>query len=147
MRRLLPAAALLALLALAPASSADPTGRSTLRETVQPGSGGGFVPLVPGAGESYVVRRGGSAHAKRRRAAHRRSLAFFAQLTDPQIADEMSPARVDFVDPAGGALKSSHRPQEALGLHTFDAIARNINANRRSPVHDRTGRRARLDFA
>ena len=59
MRRLLPATAVLALLALAPASSADPTGRSTLRETVQPGSGTGFVPLVRGAGESYVVRRSG----------------------------------------------------------------------------------------
>ena len=32
----------------------------------------------------------------------RRSLVFFGQLTDPQIADETSPARVDFVDPAGG---------------------------------------------
>jgi metallophosphoesterase (TIGR03767 family) len=147
MRRLLPATAVLALLALAPASSADPTGRSTLRETVQPGSGTGFVPLVRGAGESYVVRRGGAAKAKRRRAAHRRSLAFFAQLTDPQIADEMSPARVDFIDPAGGPLKSSHRPHEALGLQTFDAIVRNINASGRSPVHDRKGRRAKLGFA
>ncbi len=91
MRRLLFAAAVLALLALAPATSADPTGRSTLRETVEPGSGTGFVPLQRGNGESYVVRRGGSAKAKRMRAGRRRSLAFFAQLTDPQIADEMSP--------------------------------------------------------
>jgi len=147
MPRLLPATAVLALLAFAPASSADPTGRSTLRETVEPGSGTGFVPLQRGAGESYVVRSGGAAHAGSRRAKHRRSLAFFAQLTDPQIADEMSPARVDFVDPAGGPLKSSHRPQEALGLQTFDAIVRNINANRRSPVRNRKGRRAKLDFA
>jgi metallophosphoesterase (TIGR03767 family) len=147
MRRLLSAAAALGLtLALAPASSADPTGRSTLRETVQPGSGT-FVPLVEGRGEPYVVRRGGSARAKARRAARRRSVAFFAQLTDPQIADEMSPARVDFVDPAGGALKSAWRPQEALGLQTFDAIVRNVNANRRSAVRGARGRRARLDFA
>jgi metallophosphoesterase (TIGR03767 family) len=147
MRRLPPAAAVLALLALAPASSADPTGKSTLRQTVEPAGGTGFVPLERGAGESYVVRRGGSAHAKRRRAHRRRSLAFFAQLTDPQIADEMSPARVDFVDPAGGALKSSHRPQEALGLQTFDAVVRNIDANRRSPVRSRKGRHAKLNFA
>jgi metallophosphoesterase (TIGR03767 family) len=147
MRRLLPAAAVLALLAIAPASSADPTGRSTLRETVEPGAGTGFVPLEQGNGESYVVRPGGSAKAKRGRKARRRSLAFFAQLTDPQIADEMSPARVDFVDPAGGALKSSHRPQEALGLQTFDAIVRNINANRRSTVKGRAGKRAKLGFA
>jgi hypothetical protein len=72
MPRLLPATAVLALLALAPASSADPTGRSTLRETVEPGSGTGFVPLQRGAGESYVVRSGGAAHAGSRRAKHRR---------------------------------------------------------------------------
>jgi len=147
MRRLLPAAAVLALLALAPASSADPTGRTTLRETVEPGSGTGFVSLERADGEPYVVRRGGSAKVMHHRAARRRSLAFFAQLTDPQIVDEMSPARVDFVDPAGGALKSSHRPHEALALQTFDAVVRNVNANRRSPVRDRRGRRARLDFA
>jgi metallophosphoesterase (TIGR03767 family) len=146
MRRLLPAVALLALLALAPASLADPTGETTLDETVKPGSGTGFVPLVAGGGERYVVRRGG-AKAKRHRSDRRRSLAFFGQLTDPQIADEMSPARVDFVDPAGGALKDSLRPQEALGLHVFDAVVRNINANRRSRVRDWRGRRAKLRFA
>ena len=147
MRRLLPATAVLALLALAPASFADPSGRPTLRETVEPSPGAGFVPLVAGAGERYVVRRGGRAEPGRKRAGRRRSIGFFAQLTDPQLADEMSPARVDFVDPAGGALKSSWRPQEALGPHTFDAVVRNVNANERSPVRDRGGRRARLGFA
>ena len=147
MRRLLSAAALLTLLALAPASLADPTGKSTLSETVAPGAGTGFVPLTEGPGEPYIVRRGGSAKASGKRERKRRSMAFFAQLTDPQIADEMSPARVDFVDPAGGALKSAHRPQEALGPQTFDAIVRNVNANRRSAVKDGKGRRAALGFA
>jgi metallophosphoesterase (TIGR03767 family) len=147
MRPLVSAAAVLGLLALAPATSADPSGRSTLKETVKPGSGTGYVPLAKGKGEAYVVRRGGSAKARSGRAGRRRSLAFFAQLTDPQIADEMSPARVDFVDPAGGALKSAWRPQEALGLQTFDAIVRNVNANRRSAVKGAGGRRARLGFA
>ena len=147
MRRLLSAAALLALLALAPASLADPTGQSTLGVTVAPAPGTGYVPLAEGAGEPYLVRRGGSAKAGGKRAGRRRSLAFFAQVTDPQIVDEMSPARVDFVDAAGGALKSSHRPQEALGPQAFDAVVRNINANRRSPVAGAGGRRARLGFA
>jgi metallophosphoesterase (TIGR03767 family) len=147
MRRLLPAAVLLALLALAPATLADPTGRSTLDETVEPGPGTGFVPLVEGDGEPYVVRRGGGAKAKRKRADRRRSLAFFAQLTDPQLVDEMSPARVDFIDPASGQLKSAHRPQEALGAQTFDAVVRNVNANSRSSVEDGRGRRAELGFA
>ena len=114
MRRLLSAAAVLGLLALAPVSSADPTGQTTLDETIRAGAGTGYAPLTEGPGEPYVVRKGGSAKAPAKRARQRRSLAFFAQLTDPQIVDEMSPARVDFVDPAGGALKSSHRPQEAL---------------------------------
>jgi metallophosphoesterase (TIGR03767 family) len=147
MRRLLTALALLALLALAPASLADPTGRSTLRETVRPSSGSGYVPLVSRGGERYVVRRGGRAKARGGRSDRRRSIAFFAQLTDPQIADEMSPARVDFIDPAGGALKDALRPQEALGLQVFDATVRNVNANRRSRVRDGRGRRARLRFA
>jgi metallophosphoesterase (TIGR03767 family) len=147
MRRLLPAAAVLALIALVPAASADPSGRSTLRETVEPGSGTGFVPLQEAGGEPYIVRRGGSAAAQRGRKARRRSLAFFAQLTDPQIADEMSPARVDFVDPAGGAVASSLRPQEALDLQTFDTIVRNVNRNRRSPIRNANGRRAKLQFA
>jgi metallophosphoesterase (TIGR03767 family) len=147
MRRLLLASAVLALLALAPASSADPTGKSTLTETVAPGPGAGFVPLVAGAGEPYVVRRGGKAKAKAKRAGRRRSLAFFAQLTDPQIVDEMSPARVDFVDAASGALKASHRPQEALSAQTFDAVVRNVNANSVSPVANGKGRRAKLGFA
>ena len=77
-----------------------------------------------------MVRRGGSAKAKAKRAKKRRSLVTFVQLTDPQIADEMSPARVDFADPAGGELKSSWRPQEALGLQVFDSVVRNVNANR-----------------
>jgi metallophosphoesterase (TIGR03767 family) len=141
------AAAALGLLALAPAASADPTGRTTLGETVAPASGSGYVPLVKARGERHALRVGGGARPSRKRAAHRRSLVYFAQVTDPQIADEMSPVRVDFVDPAGGALKSSWRPQEALALHTFDAVVRNLNANRRSPVEPGHGRRARLGFA
>jgi metallophosphoesterase (TIGR03767 family) len=147
MRRLLSAAAAIGLLALAPASFADPTGQTTLDETVRPGTDTGYVPLVAGPGEPYVVRKGGSAQARKQRAKQRRSLAFFAQLTDPQLVDEMSPARVDFVDPAGGALKSSHRPQEALGAQAFDAVVRNVNENRRSTVRDGRGQRARLGFA
>ena len=90
-----------------------------------------------------MVRRGGSAKAKAKRTKKRRSLVNFVQLTDPQIADEMSPARVDFADPAGGELKSSWRPQEALGLQVFDSVVRNVNANRSSRVKQGNGKRAR----
>ena len=80
------------------------------------------------------------------RASSRRSLAFFGQLTDPQIADEMSPARVDFLDPAGNAISSSWRPQEAFGLQVFDQTVRNMNANRTSEQRA-GGKRAKLGFA
>ena len=147
MRRTLSAAAVLGLLALAPAATADPAGRTTLQETVVPAAGSGYAALQEGRGEAYVVRRGGGAAARPGRARARRSLSFFAQLTDPQLVDEMSPARVDFVDAAGGALKSSHRPQEALAAQAFDAVVRNVDANRRSRLRDGRNRRARLGFA
>ena len=85
-----------------------------------------------------AVRRAHAAAAPRRRSGarkRRRSLAFFAQLTDPQIVDEMSPARVDFVDPAGGALKSSHRPQEALGAA---GVRRDRAQRQREPAQPRS---------
>ena len=125
----------LALLALsAPVALADPAGRSTTEETIRPAGSGAF--------RAARARRRGprdpappvGAAVVRPRAHERRSLAFFGQLTDPQIADEMSPARVDFLDPAGDAVSSSWRPQEAFGLQVFDQTVRNMNANRTSEV-------------
>src|SRR5215217_7713938 len=142
----LAALAAVPFLLLAAGAHADPAGKTTLEQTLAP-SGGAYSTLAPAKGEKYTVRRGGSAKAARKRAARRRSLLDFAQLTDPQIADEMSPARVDFADPAGGELKSSWRPQEALGLQNFDSTVRNVNGNRRSPVKQGNGKKARLAFA
>ncbi len=138
------------LLAAAPALGA-PQGHTTLDETirVQGGYGtgkGGYHPLLAGRGEPYVVRQD-LARARPARARHRRSLAFFGQITDPQVADEMSPARVELLDPAAGSVSASWRPQEALGVHAFDETIRNLNANRTSPVRQGSGRRARLGFA
>jgi metallophosphoesterase (TIGR03767 family) len=141
--------AFLAVLTLVFAASAyaDPAGRTTLQETLAPASSGGYSALQAANGEKYDVRRGGGAKAGAKRAASRRSLIDFAQLTDPQIVDEMSPARVDFADPAGGELKSSWRPQEALSLQVFDSVIRNVDANRRSRVKQGNGKRAKLAFA
>src|SRR3954468_4296454 len=127
-------------------AQADPSGKTTLQETLKPAAGSGFLGLQPAKGEKWVVRKGGSAKAAKKRAGKRRSLVMFAQLTDPQIADEMSPARVDFADPAGGELKSSWRPQEALGLQVFDSVVRNVNANRASRVRQGNGKRAKTAF-
>ena len=87
------------------------------------------------------------AGARRGRQRRRQSIGFFAQITDPQLADEMSPARVEFVDPAGPPLTAAWRPMEALGPYVFDSIIRNINRNRTSKVRGRRGKRARLNYA
>ena len=137
------AVALSCVLALcAPVALADPAGKSTTDETIRPLAGSGYVTLEAKGGEAYTVRTPPSLKAASGRAGKRTSLAFFGQLTDPQIADEMSPARVDFLDPAGNAISSSWRPQEALGLQVFDQVVRNVNANRTSEV-----RRARAPSA
>src|SRR5215212_9840688 len=138
-------AAVLLVPFLGSTAHADPAGRTTLEQTLAPASRGGYAALQPRGGEQYVLRQGGSAKAKGKRTARRRSLVSFGQLTDPQIVDEMSPARVDFVDPAGEPLNSAHRPQEALGTQVFDQIVRNVNANRTSPLRA-GGKRAKLGF-
>src|SRR5215218_2275563 len=140
-------AAVLLVPFLGSTAHADPAGRTTLEETLAPASGGGYAALQSKGGEQYVLRQGGSAKAKGKRTARRRSLVSFVQLTDPQIVDEMSPARVDFADPAGGEIKSSWRPQEALGLQIFDSVVRNVNANRKSRVRQGNGKRATTAFA
>jgi metallophosphoesterase (TIGR03767 family) len=141
------ALALSCVLALcAPVALADPAGKSTTDETIRPVAGSGYVALEAKGGEAYTVRRAPSVKAAANRASKRTSLAFFGQLTDPQIADEMSPARVDFLDPAGNAISSSWRPQEAFGLQVFDQIVRNVNANRTSEVKTKGGKRSKLGF-
>jgi metallophosphoesterase (TIGR03767 family) len=145
------ASAVALLAAFATSAAAEPLGHTTLDETIRVQGGyasspGRFVPLVRGPGERYIVRRA-LARPHHRRAHRRTSLAFFGQITDPQIADEMSPARVELLDPASGATSASWRPQEALGIHAFDAIVRNLNANRTSAVRQGNGRRARMGFA
>ena len=146
--RRIAALAAFTVLALLPASAlADPAGKTTREETIAPASGTGFAGLRTARGEAHVVRRAPGVRADSRRERRRRSLLFFGQLTDPQIVDEMSPARVDFADAGGGELKSSWRPQEALGTQTFDSVVRNVNANARSQVRQGDGRRATLDLA
>lgn len=136
----------LGALLVAPVALADPAGKSTTDETIRAASGSGYVALERASGEDHGVRKPPGLRLDDDRDDARRSLAFFGQLTDPQIADEMSPARVDFLDPAGGEIKSSWRPQEAVGLQVFDQVVRNVNANRTSEVRDGRGKRAKLGF-
>src|SRR4051794_6710853 len=99
-------------LACASAATADPAGKTTLNETIKvtsPTGFAGFKSIGVGPGEPYLVRTGGLGSAKSGRAAKRRTLVFFAQFSDVHIRDTQSPARVDFVDPAGPPLDSAWR--------------------------------------
>lgn len=120
------------------------SGKSTLDQTITR-TDSKWRGLKKGPGEPYVVRddmaKGGKARAKKRT-----SMAFFGQLTDPQIVDEMSPARLELVDPVGGPTSAAWRPQEALGVRVFDATIRNMNANSVSRVADGKGKHAKLAY-
>ncbi|CAN5496866.1 hypothetical protein BH20ACT15_BH20ACT15_06150 [soil metagenome] len=74
--------------------------------------------------EDYIVRAPASAPAQNGRDTRRRSLAYFAQLTDFQLADEESPARVEFLDPGAS---SAWRPQEAFHPFVIDASIKQVN--------------------
>ncbi|HSF01693.1 MAG TPA: hypothetical protein VLA62_01700, partial [Solirubrobacterales bacterium] len=78
--------------------------------------------------EEYVVRDPDGA-ARVGRGQRRRSLAYFSQLTDFQLADEESPARVEFLDQVAGqgGATSAWRPQEALTPFMIDDSIRQIN--------------------
>src|SRR3954466_8188425 len=141
------AAAVAAALFLAASVFADPLGKTTVQQTVVRGSGSGFVGLSPGPGEKYVTRTGGFGSAHKGRVSQRRSLVFFGQLTDPQIADEMSPLRAGFADPAGKPIESAWRPADVLLTQQFDETIRNMNANRTSLVQQGNGKRAKLQLA
>jgi metallophosphoesterase (TIGR03767 family) len=143
---LLAAALAAAAFAVVPVTAgANPAGRTTLSQTIRIAPGTGFRSLVTGPGEPYVLRQGSLGRAAKARSRTRRSLLFFGQITDVHIVDEMSPPRVDFVDPAGPPLQSAQRPQEAFSTQVADQMVRNMNADRTSPVRA-GGTRARLGF-
>ncbi len=138
---------LASLLAFALLASPASAGTTTLDRTIKvKGKVGTYRELVKGSDQVHLIRDGGLAKAKRGRVGRRSSIAYFAQLTDPQIADEMSPLRVEKTDPVGGDFTAAWRPQEALGTHVLDQIARSVNDNDRSPTRSADGR-ARLGFS
>jgi metallophosphoesterase (TIGR03767 family) len=145
LRRISPVAlcAVIALSMSAAVALADPAGKSTLQETILRGPAGGYGELTAGPGEGYQVRAL-TAKAKKQRAKTRRTLTIFGQFTDPQIADEMSPGRLEAAD---RLISSAQRPWEAMGLHVFDQTVRNMNRNRKSRVRQGNGKRAKLGFA
>jgi hypothetical protein len=87
------------------------------------------------------------------RAQQRRSLLYFSQLTDFQLADEESPARVEFLDPTSDQdpsqfAVSAWRPQEALHPQADDRAIHQINQLvPQSPIAQGDGSRAQMAFA
>ena len=127
------------------ARAADTSGKSTLdQRLVGPDPATSFSFLGLGPGENYLLRED-IVKARPRRADRRRSLVYLAQLSDFQVSDEESPARVEFADrdPSGTAT-SAWRPQESLVAHQVEQTIRQVNEFLDSPVTQGDGARARL---
>ena len=126
----------------------DTSGVSTLNQTItgdDPDQGFSF--LRAGPGEPYVVRTE-LAKPKNDRAQRRVSRAYFGQISDFQLADEESPARVEFSDDFPGEMTgSAWRPQEALVPHSVEASIRQMNHFTQSPVPQGDGTAAAMDLA
>jgi 3',5'-cyclic AMP phosphodiesterase CpdA len=118
------AAALASIAAVALAScggeAASGPASSTLEATLVDPDGDGA--LERGPGEPLVDRSelGGAAEPGE-------VLATLAQITDAQVRDEESPARVPFLDRLGPPFTSTFRPHEALSTQVLAAAVRAVN--------------------
>jgi metallophosphoesterase (TIGR03767 family) len=121
-------------------------GVSTLQQRIVPGAGEGFRTLGTGPGEPYTVREGGVGTARGGREGRRTELLYFGQLSDFQLADEESPARVEFIDT--GPFSAAWRPWEAMNPQIDDAMIRQLNTfAAASPNAAGDGSRRPMDFA
>lgn len=137
--------------AIAQAAPGDTLGFSTLVQRIIPSGSGGFKTLTTGPGENYIVRAGDDTvslgEAKEGRESRRTPLAYFGQLTDFQLADEESPARVEFLDPEGGPFTASWRPSEAFNPHEANEMIEQMNSfAANAPVASGDGSKPPMDF-
>lgn len=147
------AIAALAAIAVAPSALAavsDTEGKTTLEQRVVPAAPGAYRFLQLGAGEPYTVRQELAA-AGATRAQDRTSLLYFGQLSDFQLADEESPARVEVIDPLSTPLglpfEAAWRPWEALEPQITEAMVRQVNQFvAASPVPDGSGARSAMEL-
>ena len=132
------------------APAASPEGFTTVERSVVAGraarSGEAEIPDGPagrrlGAGHA----RSAAGQAQAGRETRRASLAYFAQLSDFQLADEESPARVEAAD---SLASGARRPEEALGPFNIDAAIRQINRfTTLEPGRAGRRRESSMDFA
>ncbi|MDP1847703.1 MAG: metallophosphoesterase [Solirubrobacteraceae bacterium] len=129
----------------APAASLEKTTTSYATIGGEPAAPYSRLKLLPGW--KRVVRDDLGAAPQKRRLARRRSLIYFAQLSDFQLADEESPVRAEALDLPGTPFTSAWRPQEAFEPFTVDEVIRQVNRFDQSPIRNRTRRRARMALA
>ncbi len=134
----------------ASAAVSDTEGISTVQQRIVPTGAPPFRFTQLASGEPYTVRED-LASAGPSRAAARTSLVYFGQLSDFQLADEESPARVEVIDPLSTPLKlpfgAAWRPWEALEPQISDAMIRQMNQfSGASPVADGSGTHRPMDF-
>jgi metallophosphoesterase (TIGR03767 family) len=136
--------------AVASAAVSDTEGLSTVQQRLVPTGAPPFRFVQTAPGESYTVREDLAA-AGPSRAADRTSLVYFGQLSDFQLADEESPARLEVIDPLSTPLSlpfgAAWRPWEALEPQISDAMIRQVNQfSGASPVADGSGAHRGMDF-
>jgi hypothetical protein len=127
------------LVGLALGASGDLDSRDGLRERAQPDADADAAQAL--TAQPAAVRHGGIAPARTGRAERRRSIAYFAHISDPQVTDEVSPARVGF------GFFGTRRAHDPFTMQTLDQGVRSINQRRVSPVAGAGGARASLGFA
>ncbi len=140
----------LTMAATGSAAVSDTEGQSTLEQRVVPTGAGAFRFLQLGEGEPYTLRQE-LATAGANRAETRTSLAYFGQLSDFQLADEESPARLEVIDPLSTPLNlpfgAAWRPWEALEPQIDDAMIRQMDQfTAAAPVADGSGAHRPMDF-
>jgi metallophosphoesterase (TIGR03767 family) len=149
-RLLLVASAVLAVAAAAAVAAPAPARGATARPPTTSYATIGGDPQVSYSrlrllpGWRRVVRDDLGAEPRPRRHDRRRSLLYFAQLTDFQLSDEESPVRAEVLDLARTSFTSAWRPQEALEPFTVDQVIRQVNRFDSSPIRSHGRRHARL---
>lgn len=121
---------LAAVVVVGAAAPALATPRDTTILTIRDTDGDNLLEYGPG--EDYIVVNGPEGFRPPRQG----SIVNFLQMSDFQVVDEESPARVEFLDTTqnpGGPLSAAYRPQESLSTQIVEAMVRAVR-NTVSPI-------------
>ena len=117
------------------AAEAPTTLLQTIKLSAQPVRGD-YRTLVAGAGEEFIPRYdilGREADAAR--ASARRSLYYFAHLSDIHVIDAQTPARMDAIQSIAPELfTDACRPQDTLTVHVLASVVDSVTAAQTSTV-------------